>query len=241
MVLAVSNHVANLIDHVQTCIAMVESGADVLPKGVLELEGFSNRKVRNLLNLLNTPPNLRYLEVGVWKGSTFVAANYQIKKFEGFGSVAVDNFCEFNGEIARPMFCNTAWEWLGASPTLVQGPVFSDEVRDELCVIAETENPFAIYLYDGGHTGLEQCMAITHIEPFLADVGILIVDDYSRPEVVEGTKDGIAKAGWRMHAEHVLTGADGWWEGLYVAVWERPGLDDEQTLDENFCPLDDLG
>lgn len=240
MASAVAHDIPSLVDHVETCIAQVQAGANVLPQGILGLEGFSNYKVRTLLNLLNTPPNLRYLEVGVWKGSTFVSANYQIRKFEDCGSVAVDDFSEFRGDIARPLFCDTVWEWLGEAPTLVQGHIFSDEVRDELCSLAEV-NPFSIYFYDGGHSFEDQRKAISFIEPFLSDVGVLIVDDYRRPEVIAGTKQGLAEVGWHVEFEAVLPGTDGWWEDILVLVWSRPTLDAEQTLDENFDALDVLG
>jgi hypothetical protein len=84
------------IEHIQTSINNAEKGISQLPPAILGMEGMSSNKVRHFLNNVcnfDREIVINYLEVGVWRGSTFCSAifnnclNY---------AVAIDNFTEFN-------------------------------------------------------------------------------------------------------------------------------------------------
>ena len=67
-----------LIAHVCMSIERAEKHLSRLYEDVLQIDGMSSAKVRHFLNNLCSKPNTHYLEIGVWKGSTFLASLFKI-------------------------------------------------------------------------------------------------------------------------------------------------------------------
>jgi hypothetical protein len=84
----------DLVKHLEKCILLSKLGVSNLNKDIFYLDGMSSPKVRMLLNNLCDRPNTRYLEIGLWKGSTLVSALYNNAKHIDL-AIAIDNFSQF--------------------------------------------------------------------------------------------------------------------------------------------------
>ena len=85
-----------MVNSVKESILLAESETSQLHRDVLTLRGMSSDKVRHFLNnIVGKTKDARYLEIGAWKGSTFISAIY---KNNFTKAVAVDNFSEFGGD-----------------------------------------------------------------------------------------------------------------------------------------------
>lgn len=89
-----------LVDHVSWSIREAEGERSKLPPEILTLEGMSSDRVCHFLNNVCSTKGCRYLEIGVWKGATFISA------LHGNGSaitraVAIDDFSQFGGPAAE--------------------------------------------------------------------------------------------------------------------------------------------
>lgn len=61
-----------LINHTKTAIKNAYNNFSSLPESVLEMEGMSGKKTRHLYNNICNIDNKVYLEIGPWKGSSFI-------------------------------------------------------------------------------------------------------------------------------------------------------------------------
>ncbi|MCH9614101.1 MAG: hypothetical protein SP1CHLAM54_11130 [Chlamydiia bacterium] len=206
------------INHVQSSIQNAcrhESGLD--PE-VFKIHGMSSYKMRHLLNNICSLENARYLEIGSWKGSTFVAAlfNNQDTLQE---AISVENFSEFGSENPKEHLLSNLAEFLGeAYPYRL---VFQD------CFALDTsalfKDPINIYFFDGNHSYQSQEKAFTYYNDVLDDVFITLVDDWNFEGVPEATKHAFDLLGYTVLYEAILPSAGNsdmltWWNGVYVAV-----------------------
>ncbi len=213
---------------VDEAIAFALNPDKPLPEKVLALQGYSSPMVRHLLNKLCSNDRIGYLEVGVWKGSTHIAALYgnDLEK-----SVAIDNFSEtwgFSDEgvagylpdtalsrrAAERDFRRNCKRLLGRVPWLL-----TKDFLDAAEVLPL--NTFNVYLYDGDHANLSQEQALTEMIDALTDTFVFIVDDWAFEGVRAGTFEGIEECGlqtlatWELEADYVGD-VEKWWNGLGI-------------------------
>ena len=198
-------------------IEKAKTGISNLPPEVLAMPGMSSHKVRHFLNNLAAQ---RYMEVGVWQGSTFVSACYGWQLDE---ATAIDDFSQFplaagnDGSDVQAAFRANVARFLPTQDiTLRAKPVFSVP-QDTLPANVD------VYFYDGGHTDEEQYQAITWAWPLLAQEAIIVVDDANFDGVIPATRRGFAAVGARVLWEWLLPARfngdqENWWNGLYIAV-----------------------
>lgn len=198
-----------------------------LPKSILELDGMSSPKCRHLLNnlgmhtLFNHSEELNYLEIGLFKGSTFVSAAYDKLDMNFFG---IENYSEFNDEqhYTNGKTVEQTFEenllLLDKRPTVFKEDCF----KIDLNKLPKID----IYFYDGNHSHAAQELAYTYFNPVLSDVFITIVDDWECK--VGGPKNGtfaaFKKLGYkvRYYEELPVGEKDGYWGGQFIAVIEKP-------------------
>jgi hypothetical protein len=202
-----------LIAHVLTSIENAEKNVSKLSPEILKIDGMSSAKVRHFLNNLCSLPGIHYLEIGCWKGSTFVAGLFQNPIAS---AVAIDNWSEYGGP--KDAFDINCYTFLEGYPYHFYGA--NCFKIDPLSV---APNPIDIYFYDGGHTALDQELAFTYYNGVFAETFIAIVDDWNHPPVSLGTRRAFEKLGYRIAFEKVLPArfngdTENWWNGLYVAV-----------------------
>ena len=92
----VSPKEGELIHHVKKSIYDAKRGISKLNSSVLEIDGMSSDKVRHLLNNLCSRKDTRYLEIGTWKGSTWISALYRNENVVT-KATAIDNWTEYEG------------------------------------------------------------------------------------------------------------------------------------------------
>ncbi len=172
-------HICEAVDDADKCKSR-------LPIGILELDGMSGRKTRHLYNNICNLPKATYCEIGTYKGSSLISAFYG----NDINCYCVDNWSQFGGKE-------------DFEKNLEQFASFIKEkvaVLDQDCWTIEKANlptPIDIFLYDGEHTYEAHKTAITHFAPFLADISIIMVDDWmcDWAGVKRGTMDGIVESG----------------------------------------------
>lgn len=201
-----------LIDHIQKSIKCAEMNKSALNSGAFDVPGFTSPKIRHLLNNLGKFPGFHYLEIGVHKGATFVAAN---EGNEFLSSIAVDNWSEFadgpDGAV-RKEFLRHCKRLIKNKYTVYEQNCFSI-TQDQI------KNPINLYLYDGAHDYESQKKALTHFYPMLADEFVFMVDDWSWDDPQRGTRDAIAELKPQIEFEAELI--DGWWNGFYISLMRK--------------------
>ena len=204
-----------IVSQVEQAIARATNFQSKLPADTLPLTGkaMSGKRERHLLNNLAavfTP----YVEVGCFHGSTLLAAAYRNTGL----IVGVDNFVSGSGN----------------RQTLLQNLMTYGEARASVIDASCWNVPltgFRCCFWDGPHTKEDQKNALVALRHWYTDTFVFVVDDWQRPEVVEGTREGIATAGLRVDFEKVLTSpgdpaafangvgnSDWWWCSLGVFV-----------------------
>ena len=186
------------------------AGEGWLPPEVLTLPGYSGRKYRlfinNLIGALHAP---RYLEVGVWQGSTLCSAIWGNSVVV---ATAIDNWSEFGGP-RDEFFANLARFRGNADVTVLE--------QDFRSVDYAGLGQHNVYLFDGPHDETDQRDGIGLALPALAHEFVLIVDDWNWARVRGGTRRGIEAAKLTVLAEADIRTTD---DGSHPAV-SGPGSD----------------
>jgi hypothetical protein len=179
----------------------------------IRMRGMSSFKIRNLLNKLLEMPNSKYLEIGVWQGSTFYSALYGNSPAT---AVAIDNFSHPKSN--QKIFLNNLSD-VGAKFDFINNDCFS--IKEEL----NTKN-FNIYFYDGDHSEESHYQALTYFYDNLDDEFIYICDDWNWPEVKQGTFRAIKEKNLTIVQEWDLpsngnSDKENWWNGLWVTILRK--------------------
>ncbi len=213
---AFTNYQLFLIEHVKKSIVNAELGISKLNNEILSLEGMSSNKVRHFLNNICSLPDAQYLEIGTWKGSTFISALYGNNLLK---AIAIDDWSEFSGP--KIDFQNNLNRFL--TNNLYHFYEY-DCFKFDLALV---KNKVNIYFYDGGHTQEDQRLAFTYYNEIFEDTFIAIVDDYNHEPAAIGTQMAFEELGYNILFEQHLPASyngdiENWWNGLYVAVLSKP-------------------
>lgn len=201
-----------MIDKIKKAITDADALTSKLNDEILAIQGMSSPRVRHLLNNLVSKDD-RYLEIGTWRGSTFISALFKNNpKFH----LVIDNWSEFGGP--KNEFFDNCEKHLNDIPNFIEADCFkldNSEIKD-----------INIYFYDGGHTEKDQYDAIVYYYNCLADKFILIIDDYNMDAVPRGTQNAIKEKNIKVRYETILPAdfngdTNKWWNGLYVAYCEK--------------------
>jgi hypothetical protein len=193
-------------------------GMTKLPKEIFELEGMSSSANRALLNNLCDGDG-HYLEVGSWKGSTFISALFNNTQCKG---VSIDSHKQFD----NCEFKTTAEELeKNCKTNLTGGEKYTLLTADSFEYKFPADKKFDIYFYDGDHSYESQYKALTCMYDNLQPFFYYICDDYSLNRCEKGTKDALQKLNLEVITEFKLYGNQGipecrysgFWNGFYVA------------------------
>lgn len=191
-----------------------------------QIKGMTSDKIRHFLNsLISLVPNARYLEIGLWKGKTFISALYNNTSslLEAYG---VENWSEFGGEGNRSEFYLhfNSWKKQFIEPKnihILEKDCFEltpDDIKHKVNIL----------FYDGGHTVNDQIKAVTYLEQFMQDPCIFIVDDWDEDErVKKGTYKGFKKNTFDVLGEWHLPKAEEYWNGVKIFLM---GKDNDEAL-----------
>lgn len=213
-----SGNIMMLEDIVSRAVNGSSQNHSALTSEVLALEGMSSDKVRHFLNNVCNFPTVRYLEVGAWKGSTFISAMLNNHISEAW---IVENWSEFGGPKAE--FQQNFDRFLSNLPNIhiIEGD-FS-----KINLYQNNISDVNVYFYDGAHDHESQRLALTYLYPVLQEQFIFIVDDWNHEPARTGTYAAIKELNLTIHIEYELKAAfngdrAGYWNGLAVFVLEKP-------------------
>ena len=221
--LQLSQEQLNLVQHLQESVRLGSELSSKLNSDVLQIDGMSSPKVRHFLNNVCSLDNTHYLEVGSYKGSTFMSAMLNNEK-QVSSATAIDSWDDsFDPEGGIDMkavqqeFYNNVLTLSSNKVSVCHGDSFAIDVSS--CV----NNKINIYMYDGDHSQLAQKQAFTYYHQAFADNLIVIVDDSLAPGVLEGTAEAFDELGYTILYQENLSAAfngdiENWWNGLFVAV-----------------------
>ena len=213
------------IEQIEWAIHLAKQEKSKLTPEVLAMEGMSSPKVRHLYNNLGSLAT-EYLEIGSWKGASFISTMFGNEQLQG---VAVDNWSEFNpdGKVSAA-FVDNARKFINSDRW--------ECVQDDCWRVKNLNFPPTgvlvpdLYLFDGGHSFEDHKKAVTHFFPMMADQFIFVVDDYSHPDfhaVKEGTLAGLSEVkdqymvvkDWELWEEG--EGSVRWWNGIGIFLIEK--------------------
>ena len=191
----------------------------------LKIPGMTGLKYRHFLNNLLTMPDVSYLEVGCWRGSTTVAALYNNHPTVT-QAIVVDNFSEFQdptNSVSQSFFQNKNFFLNQVPLKFIDKDAFLIDVKKEIT------KPINVYFYDGNHSFESHKLAFSHFHDAFDDVFIALVDDFGWPGVAEPTKEVIREMGYQVLYWYELgtgsnysdSNASEWWNGLLITVLKK--------------------
>lgn len=188
---------------------------------VAQVPGMSTEHALTVLDLAvgHLGPEECYLEVGSYRGRSLVGA---MMAHPTRRAVAVESFAEFGVDPAASR--------REVDETLRQFGVADRvdlKVGDAFALLRPglAPHPVGAYFYDGAHSRVAQYLGLALAEPLLADEAVVVVDDFSWPQVRLSTLAYLLRhPGYRviaeMPAEHDFD--ERWCNGLLVLAWRRP-------------------
>jgi precorrin-6B methylase 2 len=165
--------------HIERAFEKAQQGISKCSPELLAMDGMTGKKTRHLYNNLLDMSGARYLEIGIWLGSSTCSAVYKNNVTYAY---AIDNWSEYGGP--KQQFQDNL-ERFGCT----------DKVKfiehDFMKLDVSTFPKFNIYLFDGGHEYEDHVMALWHMMDCLEDVFLFIVDDWNWRNVRAATKFAI--------------------------------------------------
>tara|TARA_B110000037_G_scaffold31989_1_gene38455 strand:- start:3930 stop:4607 length:678 start_codon:yes stop_codon:yes gene_type:complete len=221
-----------LKEHIVKCFDNVEKDIHNVSDECFNVDGMSGKMTRKFFNNLGTLEDVRYLEVGSYKGSTMcsILSNNSLNKctcidnwsqFNGPKEECISNFNTFKGDnqvIIHEMHCFHNSKF---------GPKTMGQPKPNEI------GKYNIYFYDGHHTEDSQYMGLYHYLPAMDDTFIFICDDWNWEKVRKGTYRAIEEAKLEIlyKKEIRLTFDDShtpaperqntWWNGLAVFLFKQ--------------------
>jgi hypothetical protein len=211
-----------LIKHVENAFKMANDNQSKITDEILEIEGMSGNKTRHLYNNICNIDDANYLEVGTWKGSSFISSLYK----NNINAIAIENWSQFNGP--KNEFLQNVNKFCSKNKfNFLEKDSFSITIED----ILPTYNSVDIFLYDGCHKYESHKKAITFFQKFLSKYSIVIVDDWRNDAswecVQRGTYDGFKSSNLKIHHQieaithQESTGRSEYWNGFGLFVCEK--------------------
>jgi hypothetical protein len=183
---------------------------------VLNMRGMSGKKYRVLINtLIENTADVRYLEIGSYKGSTACAAIYgNDAKLSCIDTFIWSSSQELKDNIAL------------ASTKNVDFKLFEQDFRT---IDYSNIGKYNIYMYDGPHDERDQFDGILIAQPALEDKFLLIVDDWNGSHVQNGTINAMKYLGLNVLAsveifspnEPITDEKSDWHFGYFIGYVEK--------------------
>ena len=187
-----------------------------ITRDIILMEGMSGTKTRHFYNNLLKYEDVRYLEIGTWKGSSVCSAMCN----NNATIVCIDNWSEFGGP--KNEFLNNFNKYRGKNNAIFY---------EHNCFTLDISQlpKFNIYMYDGEHTKESQYKALTHYYDCLDEIFIFIVDDWNCQCVRDGTNEAIKFLNLKVMYEIEIKNNNNvqtaekktWWNGIYISILQK--------------------
>ena len=179
------------------------------------------------MNNMGRIPDLNYLEVGSYCGSTLFSF-----LFNNLGCVnkayAIDNWSQFNdeGDPKSAFFKN--------KDLFFPDGISQLKVIEHDCFtldLAQIKEKINFYFYDGPHSEEDHYNAYMYYNDVLDDEFITVIDDWNSNSVKRGTSSAFKELGYEIVASFDIDTTDlddwsahpdvNWWRGAYIAVIKK--------------------
>ena len=190
-----NNKTIELVNHVQKAINNSLLDKSNLPIELIIKKGFSGSRFRHFMNNIGNIKNGKYLEIGVYSGSTFLSVLYN----NNINAIAIDGWNDtlsILGDEKNPflqniknLFLSDLKQYMGNNNVTVFEKN-SWEV-DIFSILNYSEGKINIYFFDGGHDMEDHFMSIVYYNNILDDVFIFIVDDWNINYIRDATYAGL--------------------------------------------------
>jgi hypothetical protein len=186
-----------------------------ITEDIFAIKGFSGKEYKLFANkLLEQPIVKNYLEIGVWHGSTSIAAlKNNTQKLNYW---VVDNFSQFGSP--KQEFINNWKNYIGSEPNLIDEDCF--KINLEKKGLKDID----VYFYDGDHEEKDHYLALQYYYPAMADSFIFMVDDWCWPKVQIGTFNAIRDLNLKTEMHVGFYGnedSNGWWNGCGIFIFKK--------------------
>lgn len=228
------NNANQAINQINLSFEQTEQDKSKLSNEIYDLEGMTGRKTRQFYNnLLNTHLPLNYLEIGVWRGSSFISSMYKNNNVSG---IAIDNF-DVNYSGPNQGSQNKELFIENVNKFLINGETHELRLHEFYQIDVNKLPKTDVYLYDGDHIEHFQYNAFKKMYTCFSDICVVIIDDYNAKDVQKGTQRAKKEFGvdipFKLVYEKEITYTnDGshtpidiakkeFWNGIYVCVLEK--------------------
>lgn len=213
-----------LIGHVEESIAKAWDHESRMMSIVGGICGRTSPKIRHLLNNLCGLPDTVFLEVGSWRGASFVAALSGNEKTVT-AAYAIDNWKLRGSPLDKyntneQMFDDETSRFLSGYGNRWQ------KIKSDMFDVKSLPLEPTIFYYDADHGQTEN--GTRHFFQFITDPCIVCLDDWSWEFVQIGWRDAckhehktVIKE-WKLPAKKAKD-IDLWWEGFYVCILTGEG------------------
>ena len=217
---------SHLIDHIKSSLKKANEYESNIDSYILNMDGMTGKKTRHFYNNICSMDDARYLEIGVWKGSSLCSA---MCKNNMKSCLAIENWSEFGGP--KTEFLTNYNKYKGSNNAhFTEGDCFNLNIND-------MGGPFNIYMYDGNHEEESHFKALNYYAPVLDKIFIYIIDDWNWECVRKGTHNSIESNKMKTLFQHEIftnnkthppwnvpggAGKDGdWHNGICIFVLEK--------------------
>jgi hypothetical protein len=217
-----------LCDHVQQCIVEAGNKKSKLPSEGFPLEGMTVLNNCHLLNNICNCKDVNYLEIGLFKGTSFISSLFHNKINSAY---VCDNWSEELRGLRGIM--KRHYKQIGESNFLrncahynITG--FTLFSRDSFTIpLNEIKHKINVYFYDGDHPMESSRKSLTYFYPVLDDTFIFIVDDWKWDFVAKGVRQGIEECKFKIDYEQYLD----WGNGFTVFVLNKNEINNARKLE----------
>lgn len=214
--------------HIEKALNDAENKISKINEDILKIDGMTGCKTRHFYNNIVNINDARYLEIGMWKGSSICSAMYN----NNATIVGIDNFSQFqqdNENIFETLLENTE-KFKGVNNV---------KIINENCFTIDISYlpKFNIYMYDGHHDDIYHYKALEYYYNNMDDIFIYIVDDWNWDGVRNGTIQAINNLNLKiLYMKEIITHNDeksneewidgkyygiNWWNGMVVYLLSK--------------------
>jgi hypothetical protein len=206
------------IRHIEQSIINAINGESKLTPDILDITGMSSPRNRHLLNNLLDMPDVNYMEIGAYKGSTFISAMYQNNVNYSY---VIDDWseCEDIHDDARTAFLRNCKTFEVPNYELIEINCFAID-------LAKIKNKINVFFYDGNHERKLTRNSLLYYFNVLADEFLYIVDDYDWEGPSLGVADALEKVNLEVvYSRHLksngMNDMNTWWNGLGIFILKK--------------------
>ena len=214
---------------VTRCLDSIDKAVEEDSKFDHKIQGLTSDKVRHFLNNLCSYEDTKYLEVGVYNGSTFCAAI----QGNDITAYAADHWRDVD---IKPIRDDIPWDDVeGSIETFIENvksvwtdnsniAILNGDIRE--ATEENLDQKVNTIFYDADHELNSQKSCLNHILPYTENEFILVVDDANLDGVLASTKDFISENDITvLYERSILTGeiedVNSWWNGVNIFVLKK--------------------